>query len=113
MTDCLFYPSPNRVFVPRFDSLSAVVKSGQVLDGQTLARIWAGEIKTWDNEAIKSLNPTVATKLPVTDILLSFAPNNVSEPLHLARSFVFFSFSWLPCLVRGHVCLDRGGLAAV
>ena len=50
----------------------------QVLDGQTLARIWAGEITTWDNEAIKSLNPTVATKLPATDILLTFAPNNVT-----------------------------------
>lgn len=58
-----------------------------MLDGQTLARIWAGEITTWDNEAIKSLNPTVATKLPATDILLTFAPNNVSEPILPVRLF--------------------------
>jgi phosphate transport system substrate-binding protein len=39
------------------------VKAGElVLDGKTLGDIYLGAIKTWDNEAIKKLNPNV--KLP-------------------------------------------------
>jgi phosphate transport system substrate-binding protein len=37
-----------------------------VLDGPTLAKIFLGEIKTWDDPAIKALNPTA--KLPATAI---------------------------------------------
>jgi phosphate transport system substrate-binding protein len=43
------------------------VKPGEmVLDGPTLARIYMGEIKKWDDVAIKNLNPDV--KLPSTAI---------------------------------------------
>ncbi|MBV1693509.1 MAG: phosphate ABC transporter substrate-binding protein PstS [Hyphomicrobiales bacterium] len=39
------------------------IKTGElVLDGQTFARIYLGEIKTWDDPAIKKLNPNA--KLP-------------------------------------------------
>ena len=39
------------------------IKPGElVLDGPALARIFLGEIKTWDDSAIKKLNPKV--KLP-------------------------------------------------
>jgi phosphate transport system substrate-binding protein len=39
------------------------IKSGDlVLDGPTVAKIFLGEIKTWDDAAIKKLNPS--TKLP-------------------------------------------------
>ena len=45
------------------------VKSGDlVLDGPTLARIYLGEIKTWDDAAIKKLNPDA--KLPSQAIAL-------------------------------------------
>ena len=37
------------------------IKSGDlVIDGPTLARIYLGEIKKWDDPAIKKLNPTAA-----------------------------------------------------
>jgi phosphate transport system substrate-binding protein len=43
------------------------VKPGElVLDGVTLANIFLGKIKTWDDAAIKKLNPTVT--LPSTGI---------------------------------------------
>src|SRR5262249_54414348 len=43
------------------------VKAGDlVLDGPTLAKIFLGDIKTWDDPAIKKLNPNV--KLPSTAI---------------------------------------------
>ena len=37
-----------------------------VIDGATLAKIYLGEIKTWDDAALKKLNPTL--KLPSTAI---------------------------------------------
>ena len=42
------------------------VKSGIKLDGTTLADIFLGKIKTWDDPAIKSLNPGLS--LPSTNI---------------------------------------------
>ncbi len=45
------------------------VKPGEiVLDGSTLAKIFLGEIKSWDDPAIKKLNPKV--KLPSQDIVV-------------------------------------------
>ncbi len=42
------------------------VKSGLKLDGPTVAKIFMGQIKTWNDPAIKSLNPGVS--LPSTNI---------------------------------------------
>jgi phosphate transport system substrate-binding protein len=43
-------------------NLDGVASSELVLDGKTLAGIFLGEIESWDDAAIKKLNPT--TKLP-------------------------------------------------
>jgi phosphate transport system substrate-binding protein len=42
------------------------VKSGIKLDGPTIAKIFEGQIKTWNDPAIKSLNPGIS--LPGTNI---------------------------------------------
>ena len=42
------------------------MKSGLKLDGPTLANIFLGKIKTWNDPAIKALNPGVS--LPSTSI---------------------------------------------
>jgi phosphate transport system substrate-binding protein len=42
------------------------VKSGLKLDGPTLAKIFSGQIKTWNDPAIKALNPGIS--LPSTAI---------------------------------------------
>jgi phosphate transport system substrate-binding protein len=45
------------------------IKPGElVLDGPTLAKIYLGEIKSWDDAAIKKLNPTA--KLPTMPIVV-------------------------------------------
>jgi phosphate transport system substrate-binding protein len=45
------------------------IKPGElVLDGPTLAKIFLGEIKTWDDAALKKLNPQA--KLPTTPIVV-------------------------------------------
>ncbi len=45
------------------------IKPGElVLDGPTIAKIYLGEIKTWDDAAIKALNP--AAKLPSQAIVV-------------------------------------------
>ncbi|MGB8277506.1 MAG: phosphate ABC transporter substrate-binding protein PstS [Methylovirgula sp.] len=43
-------------------NLPGIAPGELVLDGPTLAKIYLGEIKSWDDPAIKKLNPTV--KLP-------------------------------------------------
>ncbi len=42
------------------------VKSGLKLDGATIAKIFSGQIKTWNDPAIKALNP--GTSLPSSNI---------------------------------------------
>jgi phosphate transport system substrate-binding protein len=39
------------------------------LDGETLAKIYLGEIRYWDDPAIKKLNPDVADRLPHREII--------------------------------------------
>ncbi|WP_067819902.1 phosphate ABC transporter substrate-binding protein PstS [Nocardia inohanensis] len=43
-----------------------------VLDGKTLAKIFSGEIATWDDQAIKALNANKADKLPSDKIAVIF-----------------------------------------
>src|SRR5712691_7128725 len=38
-------------------NVEGIAASALVLDGPTLARIFAGEVKTWDDAAIRKLNP--------------------------------------------------------
>ncbi len=47
-------------------NLDGVEAGGIALDGQTVAKIFIGEIKTWDDAAIKKLNPSA--KLPSSAI---------------------------------------------
>ena len=49
-------------------NLEGVAPGQLVLDGATLARIYLGEIKTWNDPAIAKLNPDV--KLPASNILV-------------------------------------------
>ena len=49
-------------------NVEGVAANELVLDGPTLAKIFLGEIKTWDDAAIKKLNP--AAKLPSAAIVV-------------------------------------------
>jgi phosphate transport system substrate-binding protein len=49
-------------------NIDGVAPGGLVLDGPTLARIFLGEVKTWNDPALAKLNPNV--KLPETAVLV-------------------------------------------
>ena len=49
-------------------NIDGIASSELILDGKTLAKIFLGEIKTWDDAAIKALNP--AAKLPAQPIVV-------------------------------------------
>jgi ABC-type phosphate transport system substrate-binding protein len=48
----------------------------QVLDRQTIGRIWTGSIRLWNDSAIQALNPAVAAKLPPVPITLGYGPEH-------------------------------------
>ena len=56
------------------------IKTGDLtLDGPTLARIFLGEIKSWNHAALRKLNPSV--KLPSQAITVCGVPMDPARPL--------------------------------
>jgi hypothetical protein len=52
----------------------------QTFDGETLGRIWAGNITHWDDETITALNPqTDGTNLPHERIVLCYSASPVES----------------------------------
>jgi hypothetical protein len=65
----------------------------QILDRDTVGRIWTGDIATWDDAAIKALNPKIASKLPNASIVLGYSDNlsDISVPAIFKRALQSFS----------------------
>jgi hypothetical protein len=65
----------------------------QILDRDTIGRIWAGDISSWDDAAIKALNPTIASKLPNASIIIGYSDNlsDISVPIIFKRALESFS----------------------
>jgi phosphate transport system substrate-binding protein len=69
------------------------VKPGDlVLDGSTLARIFLGEIKSWDDDAIKKLNPN--TKLPSQAIAVVHRSDGSGTTFNFAYYLADVSADW-------------------
>jgi phosphate transport system substrate-binding protein len=69
------------------------VKSGDlVLDGPTLAKIFLGEIKNWDDAAIKKLNPSA--KLPTTAIVVVHRSDGSGTTFNFTNYLVKVSPDW-------------------
>jgi phosphate transport system substrate-binding protein len=69
------------------------VKPGEVtLDGQTLAKIFLGDIKTWDDPAIKKLNPNV--KLPSQAIAIVHRSDGSGTTYNFAYYLADVSPDW-------------------
>ncbi len=60
------------------------VAAGLKLDGETVGKIYAGTIKSWDDDAIKALNPGVS--LPHSDIAIVYRSDSSGT------TFVFTDF---------------------
>src|SRR5262249_53629399 len=59
-------------------NIDGIMSGDLVLDGPTLAKIFLGEIKTWDDPAIAKLNPSV--KLPSQPIAVVRPPTAPAPP---------------------------------
>ncbi len=69
------------------------VKAGElVLDGPTLARIFLGEIKSWDDAAIKKLNPNA--KLPKQAIAIVHRSDGSGTTYNFAYYLAEVSADW-------------------
>jgi phosphate transport system substrate-binding protein len=69
------------------------IKAGElVIDGPTLAKIFLGEIKTWDDPAIKKLNPNV--KLPSTAIAVVHRSDGSGTTFNFAYYLSQVSDDW-------------------
>jgi hypothetical protein len=87
----------------------------QILDRDTVGRIFAGDISTWDDQAIQDLNPLLVGKLPPLNITIGYSDNaGISVPEVFKRALVSFSplfsdaldaagglFSAMPPALRG------------
>jgi len=63
-----------------------------VIDGPTLAKIFLGEIKTWDDAAIKKLNPTA--KLPAQAIVVVHRSDGSGTTFNFAYYLAEVSGEW-------------------
>ncbi len=69
------------------------IKAGDlVIDGPTLAKIFLGEIKTWDDAAIKNLNPSV--KLPSQAIAVVHRSDGSGTTFNFAYYLAEVSADW-------------------
>ena len=68
------------------------VKTGLQLDGPTLADIFLGKIKTWNDPAIKSLNPSIS--LPSTSITVVHRSDSSGTTKGFATFLSDYSPAW-------------------
>ena len=75
------------------------VKSGLKLDGPTIAKIFAGQIKTWDDAAIKALNPGMS--LPSTSITVVHRSDSSGTTDGFTKFLTATSPSWASSVGHG------------
>ena len=73
-------------------NLDGVKPGDLVIDGPTLAKIFLGEIKTWDDPAIKKLNPSA--KLPSTAIAVVHRSDGSGTTFNFAYYLAQVSDEW-------------------
>jgi hypothetical protein len=59
----------------------------QVVDRETMGLIWLGNVTRWNDQRLKTLNPTIANKLPDAPITIGISENlaiSLVEVLKLA-----------------------------
>jgi phosphate transport system substrate-binding protein len=73
-------------------NVEGIVSNELVLDGDTLAKIFLGEIKTWDHAALKKLNPNI--KLPSMDIAVVYRSDGSGTTFHFTDYLSKVSEVW-------------------
>lgn len=95
--------------VPIFN-LEGIKPGDLTLDGETLARIFLGEIKQWDDEAIKALNPDV--NLPSTAIAVVRRADSSGTTFAFTSYLSAVSAGWKDKLGAGTTVQWPAGLGA-
>ncbi len=80
---------------------SANIKSGLKLDGPTIANIFLGKIKTWNDPAIKALNPGMT--LPSTAIMVVHRSDSSGTTGGFTKYLSDVSPSWKSSIGEGKV----------
>jgi phosphate transport system substrate-binding protein len=65
-----------------------------ILDGKTLVGIYNGTIKNWNDDAIKKLNPDLASKLPAKPITTVHRSDGSGTTEMFTRALTAFSPDW-------------------
>jgi phosphate transport system substrate-binding protein len=73
-------------------NLEGITAGSLVLDGPTLAKIFMGEIKTWDDPAIAKLNPGI--KLPATAIAVVHRADGSGTTFNFTNYLMKVSPEW-------------------
>jgi len=73
-------------------NIDGISTNALTLDGDTLAKIYLGEIKTWDDERIKKLNPEA--KLPSAAIVVVHQSDGSSTTLNFTNYLSKVSTDW-------------------
>ena len=73
-------------------NLDGVNAGDLVIDGPTLAKIFLGDIKTWDDPALKKLNPNI--KLPSTAIAVVHRSDGSGTTFNFAYYLAQVSDEW-------------------
>jgi phosphate transport system substrate-binding protein len=73
-------------------NVESIASNELVLDGEALAKIFLGEIKTWDHAALKKLNPGI--KLPSMDIAVVHRSEGSGTTFHFTDYLSKVSAVW-------------------
>jgi phosphate transport system substrate-binding protein len=73
-------------------NVDGIASGDLTLDGDTLAKIFLGEVKTWDDAAIKKLNPNA--KLPSAAILVVHRSDGSGTTFNFTNYLVKVSKTW-------------------
>ncbi len=84
--DLLQVPVAASAVVPAYQISSLPANYSLVLDGESLAQIFMGNITTWDHPAIQLLNPTVT--LPHANITIGITPGQAPLESGLFKSLL-------------------------
>jgi phosphate transport system substrate-binding protein len=91
-------------------NLDSVKPGDLVLDGTTLAKIFLGDIKSWDDPAIKKLNPTVT--LPKLAIAVVHRSDGSGTTFNFTDYLSKVSPEWMSKVGRSQAVEWPGGIGA-
>lgn len=94
--DLQMYPMVAGAVVPIYNlkGYDAAKDTRLILDRQTLADIYEGKIKTWDDAAILKLNPDLKTKLTASQITVVHRSDGSGTTETFTKALAAFSADW-------------------